>query len=57
MLNNKNITYLWYMEAKKRKNKSINYNIGKKYNELFNDYNNYQSNNNENIKKIKDSNL
>ena len=57
MLNNKNITYLWYMEAKKRKNKSINYNIGKKYNELFNDYNNYQSNNNENIKKIKDLNL
>ena len=55
MLNNKNITYLWYMEAKKRKNKSINYNISKNYKELFNDYNSYQ-NNNDNIKKFKDSN-
>ena len=44
MLNNTNITYLWYMEAKKRKNKSINYYIGINYDELFADYNNYQIN-------------
>ena len=50
MLDNKNITYLWYMEAKKKKNKSINYHIGNNYNELFSDYNNYQ-NNHENNKK------
>ena len=44
MLNNKNITYLWYMEAKKKKNKSFNYEIGNNYDELFNDFNNYQNN-------------
>jgi len=31
------MTYLWYMEAKKRNNKSLNYKIGKNYDELFND--------------------
>ena len=49
MINNTNITYLWYMQAKKNRNKSINYNINNNYEELFNDYNAYH--NNENIKK------
>ena len=44
MINNKNITYLWYMEAKKKKNKSINYKIGDNYQELFMDDNTYQNN-------------
>ena len=37
MINNKNISYLWYMEAKKKNNKSFNYNIGNNYDELFMD--------------------
>ena len=41
MLDNKNLFYLWYMEAKKNNNISINYNMGKNYNELFIDYNPY----------------
>ena len=44
MLRNKNISYLWYMEAKKKKNKSINYQTNRNYDELFNDYNTYNSN-------------
>jgi hypothetical protein len=39
MLDNKNLFYLWYMEAKKNNNISINYNMGNKYNELFVEYN------------------
>ena len=38
---NKNIyvnMYLWYMEAKKKNNKSFNYNISNDYNELFIEY-------------------
>ena len=31
------MTYLWYMEAKKRNNKSLNYKMGNNYEELFND--------------------
>ena len=50
MLNNKNIFYLWYMEAKKRKNKSFDYYVGSNYDELFFDDNTYQ-NNKEIIKK------
>ena len=46
MLNNKNITYLWYMEAKKKKNKSINYQVGKNYDGLFSEYNNYNNSQN-----------
>jgi len=43
-INNKNdMTYLWYMEAKKRNNKSLNYKIGKNYGELFNDVNNFEN--------------
>ena len=39
MLSNKDITYLWYMEAKKNNNnKCINYNINNKYEELFMEY-------------------
>ena len=41
MLDNKNLFYLWYMEAKKNNNISINYNMGKNYNELFIEYNPY----------------
>ena len=45
MLNNKNITYLWYMEEKKKKNFSFNYNVNDNYDELFIDNNPYQNNN------------
>ena len=45
MLNNKNITYLWYMEEKKKKNISFNYNVNNNYDELFLDNNPYQNNN------------
>ena len=38
MLNNKNISYLWYMEAKKRKNRSLNFKIGNNFEELFSEY-------------------
>jgi hypothetical protein len=43
MINNTNITYLWYMEAKKKNNQSINYKINKNYNELFMDEIIYQN--------------
>lgn len=45
MLNNRNITYLWYMEEKKKKNISFNYNVNNNYDELFLDNNPYQNNN------------
>ena len=46
MINNTNISYLWYMEAKKKKNTSINYKISNNnYNELFMDDNIYQNHN------------
>ena len=35
MLDEQNISYLWYMEEKKKNNKSFNYNINDNYNELF----------------------
>ena len=37
MLDEDNMGYLWYMEAKKRNNKSFNYNISDEYKELFMD--------------------
>ena len=37
IFNKKDMTYLWYMEAKKKNNISLNYKIGKSYEELFND--------------------
>ena len=40
MLDEDNICYLWYMEEKKRNNKSFNYKISEDYNELFTDYKN-----------------
>ena len=33
----KDITYMWYMEAKKKKNKSFNYQLSDNYEELFMD--------------------
>ena len=39
------------MESKKRKNKSFNYQINDNYDELFKDYNYYQNNYENNIKK------
>ena len=39
MLDEENISYLWYMSAKKKHNKSFNYKINENYNELFMDYN------------------
>ena len=50
MLKNKNLAYLWYMEAKKRNNKSLNYYMGKNYDELFNDDDSYR-NQQDNIRK------
>lgn len=38
MMNKKDIRYFWYMEAKKKNNKSLNYNVGKNYIELFSEY-------------------
>lgn len=38
MLDEESISYLWYMEAKKKNNKSFNYNISNDYNELFIEY-------------------
>ena len=38
MLDEKNITYLWYMEAKK-KYRNFNYNISDDYKELFSEFN------------------
>ena len=58
MLKNKNISYLWYMEAKKKKNKSLNYQVNLNYDELFNDFNIHNINQ-ETMKKnflTKDSN-
>jgi hypothetical protein len=43
MLNNKNISYLWYMEAKKKKNKCLNYKVGNDYEGLFIEYNLYKT--------------
>ena len=37
MLDEENIGYLWYMEAKKKNNKSFNYNLDDDYKELFMD--------------------
>ena len=37
IIDKEDMTYLWYMEAKKRNNKSLNYKIGNNYDELFND--------------------
>ena len=37
MIDKNEITYLWYMEAKKKKNKSLNYKMGNQYEELFKD--------------------
>ena len=39
MINNRSLSYLWYMEAKKKKNKSLNYKIGDNFEELFMEYN------------------
>jgi len=39
LLDNKNLFYLWYMEAKQNNNISINYNMDDNYNELFIEYN------------------
>ena len=39
ILNKEDISYLWYMEAKKKNNHSLNYTIGHKYEELFADLN------------------
>ena len=41
MIDNKNISYLWYMEAKKKKNKCLNYKVGNDYEGLFIEYNLY----------------
>jgi hypothetical protein len=35
MLDNNDISYFWYMEAKKKKNKSLNFQISNNYKELF----------------------
>ena len=37
MIDKIDITYLWYMEAKKKENKSLNYKMGNQYEELFKD--------------------
>ena len=37
MINKKDISYLWYMEAKQKNNRSLNYKLGNKYEELFKD--------------------
>jgi len=38
MINNRSLSYLWYMEAKTKKNKSLNYKIGDNFDELFKEY-------------------
>ena len=38
MINNRSLSYLWYMEAKKKMNKSLNYKIGDNFDELFMEY-------------------
>jgi len=50
MLDNNDISYLWYMEAKKKKNKSLNFQVSNNYQELFAD-NIFYENNFENNKK------
>ena len=37
VLKDKDITYMWYMEMKRRKNKSFDYHISDDYEELFRD--------------------
>ena len=37
VLRGKDLTYLWYMEMKKKNNKSFNYQISDDYEELFMD--------------------
>ena len=37
MIDKNDISYLWYMEAKLKDNKSLNYKMGNKYDELFKD--------------------
>ena len=37
LIDKDDMTYLWYMEAKKKNNKSVNYKIGNNYDELFKD--------------------
>ena len=39
MLDEQNISYLWYMEAKKKNNNSFNYNVNYNFEELFNEFN------------------
>ena len=39
MFDEKDISFLWYMEAKQKNNKSFNYTINSHYDELFNDFN------------------
>ena len=53
MLDNNNISYFWYMEAKKKKNHALDYRISNNYEELFMDNNDFQKNQ-ENIKKKND---
>ena len=43
MLTNNDFSYLWYMEAKKKKNKSLSYLVNNNYDELFIDSYNYQT--------------
>ena len=44
MLDEKNISYLWYMETKKRY-RNFNYNVSSDYKELFTEFNdNYEFN-------------
>ena len=38
MLDEESMSYLWYMEAKKKNNKSFNYNVSNNYSELFMEY-------------------
>ena len=38
MLDEESMSYFWYMEAKKKNNKSFNYNISNDYKELFIEY-------------------
>ena len=44
MLDNNDMTYLWYMEEKKKNNKSFNYEINNNYDELFCDCDIYKRN-------------
>ena len=53
MLDNNDISYLWYMEAKAKNNQTLNYHIFKSYEELFMDNN--ELSNQESIKMNNDS--